>query len=317
MKILICGLGSIGMRHFSNFKSLGVNDFIIYRTGKSTMPNVSDTAGYPVFYDLAEALKEGPDIAVIANPTSLHIETARACVSAGCHLFIEKPISNNMAGVDDLVSEIYSAKVVSMVTYQFRFHPHLLMIREALTRPDRYGRPLVAHAEWSEFLPDWHPWEDFRRSYAARDDLGGGVFLTQIHPYNYMSQILGSVERINTNLTFTGSLGISVNDAADMHVKYESGCSSHIHVDYLQKPRTHTMKLTTTNGRFDWDCHAHTLNFLHHTGECEKFETPTFERNDMFVSMAKHFLADVEKGVSSGFEVRHAAEELRMLLTSV
>ena len=282
MKILICGLGSIGMRHFNNFRSLGVDDFIFYRTGKSTMPNVSAAAGYPTFYDLDEALKQRPEIAVVANPTSLHVETARRCVRAGCHLFIEKPVSNTDTGLDELVSEIDAKSVVTLVTYQFRFHPHFCMIRDAINRPNTYGIPLVAHAEWSEFLPDWHPWEDYRNSYAARDDLGGGVFLTQIHPYNYMSQILGPVERVQTNLAYTGSLGIPVNDAADINVTYQSGCTSHIHVNYLQKPRSHTLKLITTKGRFEWDCHAHTLNFLHNDARVNALKN--FERNDMFIS---------------------------------
>lgn len=102
MKVLICGLGSIGARHARNLKALGVQDLILYRTGRSTLPDTDDLSDIPVFNNLDAALELEPDAAVISNPTNLHVETAIRAASAGCHLFVEKPLSNDLEGIDEL-----------------------------------------------------------------------------------------------------------------------------------------------------------------------------------------------------------------------
>ena len=75
------------------------------------------------FHSLETALAESPDAAFICNPSSLHLPMALACVAAGCDLFIEKPLSDNLQGVDRLLEAVHSQHRVAMVGHQLRFHP--------------------------------------------------------------------------------------------------------------------------------------------------------------------------------------------------
>ncbi len=184
MKFLIAGLGSIGRRHFRNLRALGENDLVLYRTNRATLPN-DELAGSPVETDLAQALAGKPDVVIVSNPTSLHLDTAIPAARAGCHLFLEKPISHSLERVDELAAAVRQSGSRVLVGFQFRFHPGLRKAA-ALLAEGAIGKPLAFHVHWGEYLPGWHPWEDYRQGYAARSDLGGGVVLTLSHPLDYL-----------------------------------------------------------------------------------------------------------------------------------
>jgi predicted dehydrogenase len=314
MKFLICGVGSIGSRHIRNIIELGYSDIILLRTGKSILPSLAEFSKFPMFYDIDEALAQKPDICVISNPTSMHMETAIAAAQNGCHLFIEKPLACDLDRVDELESIVESKKLTTLVTYQFRYHPHIKLIKKLLRATDRYGAAIYASAEWSEYLPDWHPWEDYRKSYAANVDLGGGVLLTQIHPLNYLNFLFGDINKTLVQKHATKSLSIDVDDTADILIEFASGVSGHVHIDFIQKPRVHKLKIVTNLGRFEWDCHQNKLIFLAMDGTIETFDDLGFERNDMFLEMLSTFIEDVKSGRPSDFGVAQAVAELKLLL---
>ena len=315
MKILICGIGSIGLRHLRNLKQLGYRDIIIYSTGKSKMPDaIEETKNIQKFSSLDAALDEKPDICMITNPTSLHVKTAIKAAKAGCNLYIEKPLSHNSDGLEELQSIVSERNLITFITYQFRFHPHIKLLKSIFEdKKINYGKPLYVTTEWSEYLPDWHPWENYKLGYSARSDLGGGVLLTQIHPLNYLNFLFGKINHISINKSATKTLDIDVDDVVDLLIQFDSGVSGHVHVDFLQKPRVHTMKIVTSKGRFEWDYHKNTLTFIFMSGDTEIFENNNFERNDMFVSMLKDFIHCVEHNEETLFSVDDAIIELQHL----
>lgn len=314
MKFLICGMGSIGVRHFQNLKKLGYDDIILYSTGQSVYPDVNNIiADTPKFSDINEALSHSPDVCIIANPTSLHVETALLAAKNRCHLYIEKPISHSLEGLKELSAIVDKYDLITLVTYQFRYHPHIRLLRDLMVQEEKYGRPLWVSAQWSEYLPDWHPWEDYKKGYSARKDLGGGVLLTQIHPLNYLSFIFGGIKKLTVLTQSTGSLGIDVEDIADIQVEFENSMTGVIHIDYLQKPRVHVMTIVTTSGRFEWNYHQNSLIFLDREGYQESFPNENFERNDMFVEMLKDYISCVKSGEQTVCSVREATGELSLL----
>lgn len=317
MKFLICGTGSIGLRHLKNLRYLGQNDIIIYSTGKSSMIGVKEELKDLKVYDnLEKALEEKPDVCMVTNPTSMHIDVALKAAKAACHLYIEKPLSNSLKDLDLLKKIVDEKKLTTLITYQFRYHPHIIKLKAIFNDLENvYGKALYVTTEWSEYLPDWHPWENYKEGYSARKDLGGGVLLTQIHPINYVSYIFGKIIDVKINKVATKVLDIEVDDVADLLLSFENGVSGHIHVDFLQKPRVHIMKIVTSKGRFEWDYHQNNLIFINMQGNKEIFENDGFERNDMFLDMLKNFISSIDKKVDTKFNLDSAIEELKFLLT--
>lgn len=317
MKFLLCGTGSIGLRHLKNLKYLGQTDIIIYSTGKSSMIGVKEELKDLKVYDcLEKALEEKPDVCMVTNPTSMHIDVALKAAKAGCHLYIEKPLSHTLKDLDLLQKIVEEKKLITFITYQFRYNPHIIKLKEIFKNLENiYGKALYVTTEWSEYLPDWHPWEDYKQGYSARKDLGGGVLLTQIHPLNYLNYIFGKVMDIKINKVATKVLDIEVDDIADLLLSFENGMTGHIHIDFLQKPRVHTMKIITAKGRFEWDYHHNSLIFIDIQGNKEIFANVKFERNDMFLDMLKFFISSIDKKEDTKFNLNEAIDELKLLLT--
>jgi len=236
VKFLIAGSGSIGRRHIRNLLALGEKDIILYRTHQSTLPD-DELASFNSETDLGKALDLKPDAVIISNPTSAHMAVALPAAEMGCHLFIEKPVSNNLEGMEQLRQNVTRNGNKIFIGFQFRFHPVLMQIKDLL-ESSRIGRPLSAKVNWGEYLPGWHPYEDYRQAYSARNELGGGVVLTLCHPFDYLRWLIGEVEGVSGKVAKISDLEMSVEDNADVILSFENGCVGTVHLDYYQRPPT-------------------------------------------------------------------------------
>ena len=305
MKFLIAGLGSIGRRHLRNLIALGEKDIVLFRTRKATLPD-DELAGHPVETDIHEALqKHKLDAVIVANPTSLHLDVAIPAAEAGCHILLEKPVADSLERLDTLQQAAKKTGSRILVGFQFRYHPTLNKARE-LIRSNALGKILTVHAHWGEYLPQWHPWEDYRQSYAARADLGGGVIRTLTHPLDYLRFLIGEVDSLWSFNGHISALELDVEDVAEIGLKFSNGAIGGVHLNYVQRPPVHRLEIVGTNGTLRWDNEDGVLHFHQMTAPFGSFSdnppapvTQTFsppdgfERNQLFVAQTRHFIETV------------------------
>jgi len=304
MKFLIAGLGSIGRRHFRNLIALGEKDIVLLRTRKATLPD-DELAGYLVETDIHEALKKHkPDAVIVANPTALHLDIAIPAAEAGCHILLEKPVSDSLERLDSLQEAAQKSGSKILVGFQFRYHPALNKAYE-LIQEGAIGKILTVRVLWGEYLPNWHPWEDYRQSYAARANLGGGVIRTLTHPFDYLRYLIGEIESLWSFNGHISSLELDVEDVAEIGLKFSNGVIGGMHLNYFERPPMHRLEIAGTKGRL----YTNFANgILGHFKVAEEFGTinskPSlehipyfppegFERNQLFVSQTRHFIETV------------------------
>ena len=327
MKFLIAGLGSIGRRHFRNLRVLGENDIILYRTHRSSLPD-DELVGFPVETDLRRALDRKPDAVIVANPSSLHLEVVVPAVEAGCAILLEKPVSDSLTGLDELAVAARRSGSPILVGFQFRFHPTLRKAAE-LIRDGAIGQVMTTHVHWGEYLPNWHPWEDYRRSYAARADLGGGVLRTLTHPLDYLRWLVGDVERLWSFNGHVSPLEMDVEDIAEIGLGFTSGAIGGVHLNYVQRPAVHRLEIVGTNGTLRWDNADGILHFDRITTAfgtwsadpplpvMELFSPPDgFERNDMFLEQMRHFTAVARREVEPACTLEDGRRALILALAA-
>ncbi len=288
MKFLIAGLGSIGRRHLRNLAALGQTDILLYRTHHSTLDD-EELALYPMETDLGAALAQKPDALIISNPTALHMGVAVPAARQGCALFIEKPLAYRPEDLAELEAALQTGKSPVFSAYQFRFNPGLAKVKQLLDE-GAIGRPLSFQSYWGEYLPDWHPWEDYRQSYAARRDLGGGVVLTLCHPMDYLRWLFGEVREV---FAFTGHLSdleVDVEDTAEAVLRFENDLTGNLHLDYFRRDKRHDLEVVGSQGTLYWD-HADSAVRLRTPQGEQIFPAPEgFERNQMFLDEMAHFI---------------------------
>ena len=305
MRVLVIGLGSIGKRHVGNLEALGLacGSIALLRRKESANPFGDEVLrahpGHAVFHDLTDALLgHRPQAVVVSSPNALHVPAALAAARAGAHVLVEKPLSHSLQGVDELVAEVGQRKLVGMVAYNLRFHPALRQAKSWLDA-GKIGKPVSARAEVAERVTDWHPWEDFRISYAVRRDLGGGVLLTQSHELDYLRWFFGEPVWAFTSGGTRGGLGIDVEDTVEAILGFPGGLDVSLHLDYVKRPAKRELEITGTSGRIHVDLLQHCATLIPLEKDARPLTVPPpegFERNAMYLDELKHFLDCIESG---------------------
>ncbi len=327
MKILLVGLGSIGQRHARNLRALlgdGV-ELSAYRV-RRTVPligpdlradpsgDVERTYGIRAFDDLGAALAEGPEAVFVTNPANLHLEVARAAAEADAHLLVEKPLSDRFDGVPELVELVETKGLVTLVGYQLRFHPGYRMLQD-LIAAGSLGALLGVRIEFGEYLPGWHPWEDYREGNAARADQGGGVVLAQIHDLDLAYGLFGMPSRVFAVGGKRSSLELQVEDTASILLDC-AGLPVHVHQDLLQRPPTRCYEVIGEQGKAVWDYYANTVTVQRPERPPETTSFAGHDRNDLFLDELRHFLACVDGPERPVVSLRAGADSLRIALAA-
>jgi predicted dehydrogenase len=291
VRALIVGLGSIGRRHARNWSLLGYGPVAVCHQRNAPQPEPLGVEARE-YWDLDQALeREQPDVVLVTNPTSLHVPVARRAIDAGAHVLVEKPLASSSEGVAELLEAARARRRAIMVAYNLRFHPALARMK-TLARQPAIGRILSARADAGEYLPDWHPWEDYRQGYSARADLGGGAVLTSSHELDAMCWLVGAPRTVTARVAHASSLEIDVEDAAEIILEFESNALGSVHVDYVRRAARRSVELIGENGILRWDYQRNQLE-LYEADACQwRIEDGdrTYERNQMYVDELRYFV---------------------------
>lgn len=237
MKILIIGLGSIGKKHVKAIISILPNAEIFALRSKI---NAEQLPGVVNIFNLVEIASVTIDFAIIANPTSEHKKTITQLIPFGFPLFIEKPVSSSL-DVEDLVVAVNKNKIGTYVACNLRFLDCIKFIKDKLpVMPNKKLNEVNVYC--GSYLPDWRPNTDFRKTYSANIELGGGVHIDLIHELDYLYWLFGTSKTVNRKFKNQSSLAISSYDYANYVLDYNGFCASVV-LNYYRRDSKRTLEL--------------------------------------------------------------------------
>lgn len=309
MKALFLGLGSIGQRHLRNFISLVPDSQVLAVRISRSAPLLSNenqvveggsiAQAYSILElpSLQEALEEKPELVFITNPTILHYDSVISSLNFDTKIFIEKPVSHDLTSAKELADREFKLGTKKcMVGYQFRFHPALKIIKRIL-QEKRIGSIVNVSLVNGEYMPGWHPYEDYRQSYAARKELGGGALLTQIHDFDYATWLFGLPTRLFAIGGKLSKLEIDVEDSVQLLLEsnpdfQESRFPISVTLDYLRSPPKRSISIIGDEGCIDCDLVQNSVSITYvGRKETDVYNFPDFNRNMLFVDQMKCFLS--------------------------
>jgi len=329
MKALFTGLGSIGQRHLRNFRAVVGKDaeVIVYRQTAHNVLVEDHSAGrvenlksYYQFREvekLDEALEEKPDAVFITNPSFKHIVVALKAASHGCALFIEKPLSHSLDGIQELEKEVKRKGLVTMIGYQTRFHPCYESICEALLEK-KYGRVISASFEWGTCLPLHHTYEDYRKGYAALKQLGGGVVLGLIHEIDLIYSFWGVPAEL---FSIGGKISLLEMDAEDT-VSVLMGFKQKrrnfpvtLFLSYAQTTEHRKIRIQFDEATLFCDLTNNTFEVYGKRGEMiVERGYPDLKRNDLFMDEMIEFIDAVREKRQSSIPLSVGIETLKIAM---
>lgn len=316
LKALVVGLGSIGIRHLNNLHALGIRELGAVRTRNLPPPVQIVPENISVFQSLDHALRQNFDLVVVANPTSLHLKTLTAALRAGCHVYVEKPVAHEKRHLSGLTRYVDPRGPRVLVGCQLRMHLGLRKIEEWMQQ-GRLGKIYSVQVDLGEYLPDWHPWEDYRQSYAARADQGGGVILTLIHELDYLYWLFGKPKSVFAVGGHRTSLEVTAEDTALISFETERGVCVQLRMDYWRKPPVRHMNIVAEKGIVDWD-YPSRLTTLKQDGHIleEVSLAPSWDRNELFLSLMKEFIEGIPSESIPRVTLQDGVDVLNMALAA-
>lgn len=318
---MFIGLGSIGQRHFRNYKSIkkNYNYFAIRKIKKSPELNKYNIVKSPKLdlkkkgiIEISEtnSLRKKFETVFICNPSSLHIKYALKFAKKNTALFIEKPLSHNLYRVNKLKNKIEKNNVICAVGYQLRYHKFLNYIKNIINT-NLLGEIKKVEIFNQHYLPNHHKYEDYKTGYAAKKKLGGGVLLCFIHEIDYANFLFNVPKSLQCISGKKSNLEIDVEDYAIIksdHYIDNHKFSVKINLDFIRKIEKRSCKIFFENGEIFWNLKLDKL-----TVKKRKSFTKTFSgkisRNSLFKKQLNQFyncvkfkskpISNLENGISS------------------
>lgn len=267
--VLVVGYGSIGQRHAAVLTGLGCSVAVLSRRPLGLALG---------FTDLAQALSaHRPCYVVVANETAEHGATMAALAAADFAgtVLVEKPLFSR-------AREVPAHRFAkAYVAYNLRFHPLLLHMR-ALLAEDKI---VCVDVHVGQYLPDWRPGTDYRQSYSASVERGGGVLRDLSHELDYICWILGGWQAVAALGGQLSDLEISSDDVCSLLLQTPRCAAVSVHMNYLDRSARRTIIVNTGRGTLVADLIGGTLSYL---GQSVQFAT---ERNTTYQAMHSALLA--------------------------
>jgi predicted dehydrogenase len=289
-RVLVCGAGSIGRRHITNLLQLGA-EVSVWRARSELLAEISRDFPVQVHTDLPNAITEAEAV-VVATATDQHVAIATATLKAGRALFIEKPLSHDWDGIDDL-SLLAKDKIVE-VGFQLRAHPNLIALASKLSQPE-HQRLLTYRLAMGHRLDAWRPDQVYEKGYSAYSSRGGGALFDLIHQIDIALWLFGPVVEVHAVLAKLGVLNIQGDDVTNLLLTHKNGATGHIQLDMASPIYRCEVEVMTTKALFRWSYAECKLRQLSPEGETIVDCLPEgFKRNDLFLSHMEHWLKRID-----------------------
>lgn len=291
-KILIVSLGSIGLRHYNNLKTLLPSvEIAVYRQFFKKIDNFKEIK---FFFKLEEALQFQADAVIISSPASEHIKNALAFLKNGAHLFVEKPIAMHADEASNLVEASKNSDKFSMTGYVLRFQPLVSYLKNIIDS-GKLGDIWTTQIEVGQYLPDWRPTIDYRVGVSGQKKLGGGVLLELSHEIDYATWFFGDPYSLFCSAEKLSNLDIDVEDSACIVMEYNPGGKVRrvvINLDFLQRSANMSVKIVGSKATLEADLIKEVALLIHPSGEIEDLNPPKMQTgNEMYLRQLDFFLS--------------------------
>lgn len=301
---LVVGLGSIGRRHAHNLRAYAPDArFTFVRHG-------GDGDGFGAEFDarvvggLVDALDEPIDLAVVATPSADHIAVLPDLIARACPLLVEKPVVTTLDECDAIDRALIDAPpAVRAAGFNLRHLGSLRALRAAVT-DGHLGDPVRADLVAGQWLPSWRPNADYRASYSAHQDRGGGVELDLCHEFDAARWLFGELDVAFSAAGRLSGLDLHSNDTSVSVLRGRDGTSPLVTVslDYVSRPRVRRYEVVLQDGRIVWDLDGVLEEHTEQGSRTLAVEDTAFDVPATYVDLVRSVMRSVETGADEGVQ---------------
>jgi predicted dehydrogenase len=274
------------------------------------------TERYPVeiaVRDIRDALAFHPTAAVICTPANHHMRIAAELAHNGVHLLIEKPLSTDMEGLDELNRRVERNQLVASVAYIHRAHPALQWMKQQIDS-GRFGKPLQLYAIGGANFPTGRP--DYQQIYYSRHETGGGAIQDALtHIVNAAEWLVGPIDRLSSDAGRLALEGIEVEDTVHVLARHGAVMSCFC-LNQYQFPAELSITVVCENGTCRYEPEKNRWRWMTDPGgDWSEQRVDPFTRDALYLRQANLFLDAIENRSQPLCTISQAEQSLRVNLS--
>lgn len=303
MRVAVLGLGSIGSRHARNLLALG-HEVVGFDPRPPALEEGWSRAPSPT-----EALS-GAEAAVVATPTSMHADHAVLALEHGLPVLVEKPMAVDPLDAARVVALAAERRLTCGVAMNLRFHPGVLALRD-LVSEGRLGEIRFAQVWCGSDLRSWRPGTDYRTSYSARAELGGGIVRDSIHELDYLTWMLGPAATVTAEVARVSDLEIDVEDIGAALIRLARGGLASVDLTYVDPVYRRGCLLVGALATARWDWPRGTVEINRPDGDTEVLDV-TADLSETYMAEMRDFLEAARAGRAPRTSAEEGREAVRL-----
>lgn len=314
LRVLQVGLGSMGKRRIRNLQELGIKDIIGFDPKEERRKEAQKLYHIQTVADISEGLEKNPNCMIISTPPDLHYKYSKIAIKKNIHFFTEVNLSSS--DISKIIQELKQKKIIGVPSSTMLFHPIIKQL-EKLIKEKTIGKPLTVYHHFGHYLPNWHPWEDYRNFYVSKKETGAA---REVVPFElvWMSHLFSDIYSVYGNIDKISSLKANIDDIYQILIEFVNGVKCTFIVDVISEPAINETRITGDKGMIYCDHNTGTIKIGKgskwkevkiETGKMAKGYKGNTPSDSIYVEEMKSFLDAIKKS-----SARHTfSDELKIL----
>lgn len=248
MRIVVIGLGSMGKRRIRLLKQIDETMEIVgVDTREDRRHEAEDLYRINTCGDLQAAFEWGCDCAVISTSPLSHAAIINKCLRQGLHVFTELNLVTDKYS-DNIILAEEQGKVL-FLSSTFLYRDEVNYIRQKVAESES---KLTYSYHVGQYLPDWHPWENYTE-YFVGDSRTNGCREIMAIDFPWLYKTFGEFSSVQVKKGKKTSLKTTYNDSYVLLVEHTSGVQGSILVDVVSRMPVRAFEVFGEDLYLSWD----------------------------------------------------------------
>lgn len=239
----------MGKRRIRNLFFNGERRIIGYDILPVRMKETKAKYGIDVIDDFKKI--SGKDFAamIISTPPDQHGDYIRLALKLEKHFFVEHPTSDD--GYKGILNN-KNPRLIKAPSCTLRFYRPIKTIKDILAK-GKVGKILAFQYHVGQYLPDWHPYEDYRQVYFSKKATGAcrEIFPFELIWLNWLFN--NKVKEVSGFISKVSDLEMDADDIILANLKYQNGILGHVIIDAISRTPYRTLRVLGSEGTLAWE----------------------------------------------------------------
>lgn len=234
----------MGKRRIRNLLKLGYCDIIGFDIRKDRRIETMNKYGIKIFSQLDEALDKKPKLMIISTSPDLHLKYAKIAIERKINFFTELNMFSK--DIEQILHKMRGKSIIGLPSCTLRFHPVIKKVKELLEN-NTIGNVLLIHQHVGQYLPNWHPWEDYRKFFVSKRETGGARELLPFELF-WLTYLFSDIKSVYAKMNKVSKLDADIDDFYQILIEFKNKIFCTLNIDVVSIPSFRETKIIGEKG---------------------------------------------------------------------